>query len=260
MNNEWSYGSEVLKLIFPLLDGSDLLNCMLVSHQWKDIATDDYLWKCICIQKWPSVSKRSFSPTLTYHQHFVNFSKKQLQKPLLPPRLSLEDLEFYIDLWYGQNLIFSDAVSGPILQDGIPNPPPGIYEVLRNHLVPTPNGNCDSNYKLMMPIHPKLSLSLSMAVTVSVLVGRKDTNKMACIIDRSQFEYIDGSAYRAMAFDYMRFSPLYPFLPGMRAWVSLLFMENDPTAIDVFGIEMDFSDVAQSKIEVLWLLDMLDWK
>lgn len=262
MNNDWSYRSEVLKLIFPLLDGSDLQNCMLVSHQWKDIAADDYLWKCICIRKWPSFLKRRFSPTLTYYQLFVNFSKKQPQRSLLPARLSLEDIEFYIDVWSDQNLVFSEAVPGPILEDGIPNPPSGTYEVLRNHLVPKPNGNCGSNYKMMMPIHPKFSFSLSMSVTVSVLIGRKDTKKMACIIDKSLFEYIDGSVYRAMAFDYMRFSPLYPFLPGMRAWVSLLFMENDSSggAIDVFGIEMDFSDIAQSKIEVLWLLDMLDWK
>jgi len=41
----------------------------------------------------------------------------------------------------------------------------------------------------------------------------------------------------------------------------LLFMEEgSEDLMDVFGIQMDFCDVANSKEEVLWLLDMLDWK
>ncbi|TQD70890.1 hypothetical protein C1H46_043576 [Malus baccata] len=48
---------------------------------------------------------------------------------------------------------------------------------------------------------------------------------------------------------------------GIWAWISLLFMDNgDEGVVDVFGIEMDFMDAANSKEEVLKLLDMLDWK
>ena len=75
------------------------------------------------------------------------------------------------------------------------------------------------------------------------------------------FDYIDRSSYRALAFDYLDIAPCYPFLSGIRAWISLLFMEDKKEDLmDVFGIQMDFCDVANSKEEVLWLLDMLDWK
>ncbi|CAN6708501.1 unnamed protein product [Malus baccata var. baccata] len=48
---------------------------------------------------------------------------------------------------------------------------------------------------------------------------------------------------------------------GIWAWISLLFMDNgDEGVVDVFGIEMDFMDAANSMEEVLKLLDMLDWK
>jgi hypothetical protein len=39
---------EVLRAVFPLLDGKDLVFCMLVCRQWHEIAKDDYFWKCIC--------------------------------------------------------------------------------------------------------------------------------------------------------------------------------------------------------------------
>jgi hypothetical protein len=32
------------------------------------------------------------------------------------------------------------------------------------------------------------------------------------------------------------------------------------SVLDVFGIEIDFCDAAKSRDEVLWLLDILDWK
>ncbi|KAF2313654.1 hypothetical protein GH714_012611 [Hevea brasiliensis] len=85
--------------------------------------------------------------------------------------------------------------------------------------------------------------------------------QVARVINRSMFDYIDRTAYRAMAFEYLDFSPVHPFIPGIRAWISLLFMEDgNEGVIDVFGIEMDFRDAANSREEVLWLLDMLDWK
>ncbi|XP_068654704.1 F-box protein At5g39250 [Aristolochia californica] len=246
--------SEVLKVVFPLLDGKDLASCMSVSRQWRDIARDDYLWKCICAKRWPSMCKRPSPPMVSYYKLYQTFSKRHPHRMLLPPRLSFHDLEFYIDLWSEETLLFSEVVLGTTLEAGIKHLPPGVCDVLRYHLE-------GPDYKMTMPINPQFAIPLSQAVNVSLFVCRKDTNKIACIVNRSLFDYIDASAFRAHAFDYLNFAPVYPFVSGIRAWVSLLFIKDDNDQVmDVFGLEMDFCDAATSKEEVLWLLDMLDWK
>ncbi|KAJ9147540.1 hypothetical protein P3X46_029690 [Hevea brasiliensis] len=245
---------EVLKAVFPLLDGIDLASCMAVCKQWRDIARDDYFWKCLCAKRWPSICKRPSPPTVTYFKLYQTFNKRQHRQTLLPPRLSFDDLDFFIDIWTEEKFIFSEVVPGPVLLTGIRVPPPGICDILRFHL----DG---PDYKMILPVEPRVKIPLSQTVSVSVLVGRKDSNKVARVINRSMFDYIDRTAYRAMAFEYLDFSPVHPFIPGIRAWISLLFMEDgNEGVIDVFGIEMDFRDAANSREEVLWLLDMLDWK
>ncbi|XP_020258083.1 F-box protein At5g39250 isoform X2 [Asparagus officinalis] len=226
---------------------------MLVCHQWRDIAKDDYLWKCICAKKWPSIFKRP-PPALSYHKLFVSFSKPRRTQPLLPPKLSFNDLDFYFDIWSDDKLIFSESISGTTLRLGIKNPPPGISDVLKSHLD-------NPDYKMMMQVEPRFTIPLGRSVSVSVLVTRKDTDQIACILNKSMFDYVDGTAFRALAYDYLTFSPTHPFVSGIRAWVSLLFLANNSDSIiDVFGIEMDFCDAANSENEVLWLLDILDWK
>ncbi|KAL3525865.1 hypothetical protein ACH5RR_014237 [Cinchona calisaya] len=246
---------EILKAVFPLLESVDLAKCMVVSKHWREIARDDYFWKCLCAKRWPSICKRPQPPTITYHKLFQTFYKRQHRRALPPPRLSLNDLEFYVDIWTEDRLIFSEVVPGPTLQNRIWIPPPGICDVLKYHLE-------GPEYKMILPVEPRLAIPLSHSVTVSVLVVRKDSNKVACIIDKSVFDYIDRTSYRALAFDYLDFSPSYPFVSEIRAWISLLFLDNgnNEGIIDVFGIELDFCDAANSEEEVLWLLDMLDWK
>lgn len=245
---------EVLKAVFPLLEGADLASCMLVCKQWRDIAQDDYFWKCVCAKRWPSICKRPSPPTVTYYKLYQTFYKRQHCRALPPPRLSFNDLEFYIDIWTGERSIFSEVVAGPVLQTGIVVPPPGICDMLRFHLE-------GPEYKMTLLVEPRFTVPLMATVSVSVLVGRKDSKKVACIINKSMFDYIDRTAYRALAFDYLDFSPIYPFISGIRAWISLLFMEDgNEGVINVFGLEMDFCDAANSEPEVLWLLDMLDWK
>ncbi|XP_041002746.1 F-box protein At5g39250-like [Juglans microcarpa x Juglans regia] len=244
---------EALKVVFPLLEGVDLASCMAVCKQWRDKAQDDYLWKCLCAKRWPSICKQPNPPTLTYYKLYQTFCRRQHRRTLLPPKLSFDDLEFFIDIWIEDRLIFSEVVPGPVLDSGIKTLPPGICNMLRFHLE-------GPEYKMKLPVEPRLTVPLSQTVSVSVLVVRKDTKRVACIINKSIFDYIDRTAYRALAFDYLDFSPVHPFISGIRAWMSLLFMEHGNEVIDVFGIEMDFCDAATSKEEVLWLLDMLDWK
>ncbi|THU63529.1 hypothetical protein C4D60_Mb01t16750 [Musa balbisiana] len=252
MTRDWLHG-EVLKAVFPLLDGKDLASCMLVCRQWRDIARDEYLWKCICAKRWPSICKRP-PPAISYYKLFVTFSRSQFNQSLPPARLSFDDLEFYIDVWLEQTLVFSEAVSGAALTTGIKNPPAGIPDTLKAHV----DG---ADYKMIIQVEPRFTLSLGQRISVSVLLARKDTNEMACIINQSVFEYVDANAFQALAYDYLRFSAGHPFISGVRAWVSLLFMANSyNNVVDVFGIKIDFCDAANSENEVLWLLDMLDWK
>ncbi|KAJ8497875.1 hypothetical protein OPV22_008427 [Ensete ventricosum] len=252
MTRDWLYG-EVLKAVFPLLDGEELTSCMLVCRQWRDIARDEYLWKCICAKRWPSLCKRP-PPGISYYKLFAAFSRSQFNQSLPPARLSFDYLEFYIDVWLEQTLVFSEAVSGAVLTARAKNPPAGIPNTLKAHV----DG---ADYKMIMQVAPTFTLSLGQRISVSVLLARKDTNEMACIVNQSVFEYVDANAFHALAYDYPRFAAGHPFIAGVRAWVSLLFIANTyNNIVDVFGIEIDFRDVADSEIEVLWLLDMLDWK
>lgn len=246
--------NEIIKAVFPFLEGPDLATCMSVCKQWRDIARDDYLWKCLCGARWPSICKNPSPPSETYYKLFKTFYRRQHHRTLLPPRLSFNDLEFYIDIWAEDKLIFSELVPGPSLPKGITVIPHGVSEMLRIHLE-------GSDYKMTLPVDPRFSVPLSQTVTVSVLVGRKDTKKVARIVNKSIFDYVDRSAFRSLAFDYLDLSPAYPFVSGIRAWISLLFIDDgNEGVIDVFGIEMDFCDAASSEDEVMWLLDMLDWK
>ncbi|KAF3949051.1 hypothetical protein CMV_025023 [Castanea mollissima] len=161
---------EVLKAVFPLLDGVDLASCMAVSKQWRDIARDDYFWKCVCAKRWPSICKRPNPPTLTFYKLYQTFYKRQNRRTLLPPRLSFDDLEFFIDIWTEGRLIFSEVVPGPVLQAGIKIPPPGICDMLRFHLE-------GPEYKMTLPVEPRFTVPICQTVSVSVLVGRKDSNR-----------------------------------------------------------------------------------
>ncbi|KAJ8771217.1 hypothetical protein K2173_026053 [Erythroxylum novogranatense] len=171
MSNE-----EVLKAVFPLLDGVDLASCMVVCKQWRDIAKDDYLWKCACAKRWPSICQRLNPLTLTYHKLYKTFYKRKNQQSLLPPRLTLDVLEFFIDIWSDDKLIFSEVVPSPVL-GGIKIPP------------------------------PELVMSLN--------ITSKDINNVACIISKSLFDYIDRTSFRALAFDFLNFSPQHPFIPSI---------------------------------------------
>ncbi|KAK1292896.1 F-box protein [Acorus calamus] len=243
MSNNGPY-LEVLKAVFPLLEGKDLASCMLVSRQWREVASDDYLWKCLCSKAFPSFFKRRPSPSnQTFHNLYKTFSRRQPRpQPLPPPNLSFDDLELYVDLWSEDALIFSEAVSGSVFRS---------------------RSSQSDDYKLVVPVDPRFSIPSGRAnVSVSVLAGRRDLDKVACVVNRSVFDYVDGTAFRALAYDYLCFSPVHPFVNGVRAWVSLLFVEcgKEERIVDVFGIEIDFCDAASSETEVLWLLDMLDWK
>ncbi|EPS73637.1 hypothetical protein M569_01120 [Genlisea aurea] len=252
---------EILKLVFASLEAKELATCMLVSKSWHDLAKDDYLWKCLCTRRWPSICKKPSPPTSSYFRLYKSFYRcRRIRKLPPPPKLSFSDLEFYIDIWSEGEVLYSEAIPGPRLRKGSWDPPPaGISDALKFYL-------SSSDYKMTLPTQPRFNVPLGQTVTVSVFVGRNDDQRrrVACIINRSAFDYIDRSTHRAQAYYYLELSPAHPFVSGIRAWISLLFVEGGVEDgvgfMDVFGIELDFCDAADSEDQVLWLLDMLDWQ
>ncbi|KDO72747.1 hypothetical protein CISIN_1g048344mg [Citrus sinensis] len=214
---------EVLKAVFPFLDGKDLASCMVVSKQWRDIARDDYYGSAFVQGDGLRFASDQILPR--YIRPLINGSIVELFSRQGFPSMIWN---FFIDIWSEDKLIFSEVVAGTVLQNGM-----------------MADLSCDlevREYKMTIPVEPRFTVTWSQNVSVSVLVVRKDSNRVACIINKSRFEYIDRTA-------------------GIRGWISLRFVEDgDEGVLTVFGIEMDFCDAANSKEEVLWLLDMLDWK
>ncbi|XP_002966587.2 F-box protein At5g39250 [Selaginella moellendorffii] len=274
MDEEGQMG-EVLKEVFPLLTGRDLAACICVCRQWRDVGRDDFLWRRLCASRWPSICLNSSnshqrstigSSTIGairgYRNLFSTIARSKRNRALPAPKLCFRDLEFYVDVWVGRKSVYSAIVAGPVVQSRIKDPPEGICDSMRQHLL-------SSEYKMSVPVLPYFQFSPSSDVSdsddgvcsMSMLVRRKDSDQIATIIDGSRFTYVDGLEKRAHAYDYLHISPLYPFLSEIRAWVALLLVERPPnTMAEVFGIELDFLDTASSDDEVLLLLDILDWK
>jgi hypothetical protein len=97
------------------------------------------------------------------------------------PKLTFDDLVFYIDMWLEESLIFSQAVSGSIFRAGLQSAPRGIPDVILTHL-------SSLDCILMMDVEPKLRIPMGHTITVPVLAHRKDTNEMACIVNKSTFD------------------------------------------------------------------------
>ena len=104
---------------------------------------------------------------------------------------------------------------------------------------------------MKIPVSPRFQVVFSESIHVSLLVGWRDSDKVACIIDKYGFYYVDGPANSALAYDYLQFSPSYPFVSEIRAWFALLLVDAQDGNMDVFGIEVDFCDATNSDSEAL---------
>ncbi|KAJ4960907.1 hypothetical protein NE237_020817 [Protea cynaroides] len=78
-----------------------------------------------------------------------------------------------------KRLVFSEVVPGSVLAGGMKDLPPDVPEMHMSYL----DGE---GYKMIIPVDPKFSF-LYNSVLVSVLVGRRDTNKLVCIFDKWEF-------------------------------------------------------------------------
>ncbi|BBN15347.1 hypothetical protein MPTK1_6g18900 [Marchantia polymorpha subsp. ruderalis] len=249
---------EVLRAVFPLLLGQDLAACMCVCKLWREIARDYYLWSQLCAKRWPSVrstkgSLAKVSPN-SYFSLYSRFSRKPRSRSMPAPKLTFEDLEFYLDIWSDEQSIFSTVVPGGIVRNRIETDPQGISETMRTHIH-------NDTYKLTVAVSPRLSVKLDDCVMVSLLVRRLDDERVACIVDKAGFDYVDGHGNLAHAYEYLQISPLYPFVSNIRVWVAMLLLNaGEGESQEVFGIELDFPDVASTDNELLCLLEILDWK
>lgn len=253
--------SEVLKAVFPFLDGQELASCMCVCRQWRVVAKEDYLWKLACSRRWPSTARSSLLPSCSslpigssrgYFQLFSSLCKHR-SRPSPAPKLCFEALEFYVDIWIDSVVVYSDIIPGNAALAGIRHPPPNICDSMKEHLQ---SPSC----KMAVLVNPRFQVCFTETIRVSLLVRRRDRDQVACVIDRTGFDYVDGPGYKALTYNYLQFSTQHPFVSEIRAWLALLLVDAPDGKLEAFGIELDFGDVADSDSQILVLLDMLDWK
>lgn len=263
--------AEILNAVFPFLDSKDLMSCMAVCKEWKVIAQDDYFWKRLSAKRWPSICKLPNPPTVPYYVLYKTFCRRHMSSHLPLPRLSFEDLEFYIDVWTDFRslcpkvvpgsvvhidiwpdfrFLFSKVIPGSVVQSGIKSPPTGSNAMHTNAYK-------DSGRKLLIPTEPRFTAPLDQDLNVSVLIRRKDCNRVACLI-KELMPY--GGFWCPRAFPCFRLpicltpSLPYPALAG----IEFLFVEH-ARAVDVFGFVIDLAKIAYCERELMWLLEGLDW-
>ncbi|KAJ4962029.1 hypothetical protein NE237_021939 [Protea cynaroides] len=101
---------------------------------------------------------------------------------------------------------------------------------------------------MILPLKPNFSTPLRCSVSVSVLVGRRDINKLG------------------YAPNFLRFAPTISWnilkICSDRAFVTLLFMpERSGGTIEfrIFGTVLDFGVDVKCEYDALLLLRILDW-
>ncbi|KAJ4961575.1 hypothetical protein NE237_021485 [Protea cynaroides] len=254
---------EALRLVFPLLNDRDLASCMQVCKHWKDIARDDYLWKCLSARRWPSLCKRTTPPPVSYHELFTLLDGR-FHRMDRSPTLSFDDLEFYIDIWAEERIGFSGVVPCSLIRVGVKHLPPEVLAMNRPYLE-------SDGYKIILPVRPKFSIPIEGDISISVLVRWRDENKFACIFEKGK---LDQNELQGFAPNILQFAPPITLnilkVHADRAFISLLFMpdfnfEGDFSLLvhadrsRVFGIALDFGVNVRSKTDALLLLSVLDW-
>ncbi|KAJ4960702.1 hypothetical protein NE237_020612 [Protea cynaroides] len=276
---------EALRLVFPLLNGRDLASCMQVCKHWRDVAGDDYFWKCLCAKRWPSIMRRHIPPPESYREFFQMFAKRSHLNRNLCPRFSFDDLEFFVDVWVDERVVFSEVFPGSLIRDGIENLPPNVRR-LHEYYLDRPG------YKMILPVKPNFSIRTESAISVSVIAGRRDINKLVPIFTRRKVDILgDAPNFLHLAPIHLDTLDIYVqpddpiflnYAPTINpntlkiyaphVFVSLLFMPkqllDNPDAslrysnideIRVFGVALDFGRAVKNEDDLLSLLRILDW-
>jgi F-box-like len=104
---------EVLLLISHFLQPETLLKASCVSKSWREVFTSDHLWRPICLSSYPCSFHLLVSGISPYHLFslFFSSSKRRYNHPS-PLRLSLNQLFFTIELFYGKETLVSVVKPG----------------------------------------------------------------------------------------------------------------------------------------------------
>lgn len=96
-------GWHMLLQVFGMLDGKSLAMAASVSHLWSQVATQEDLWKDLCLAKWPSLDSQAGVSVVneagSYRQLYV--LRYQAQRGCfghVKPWLSMDDLIFLVDV------------------------------------------------------------------------------------------------------------------------------------------------------------------
>ena len=121
----------------------------------------------------------------------VNILKVNM-KPFLGHRIDIQGGRYTLERSplerrLDDKLVYLDVVPSTLLQSRIINPPPRICNMMSDNLRSLP---C----KMTIPVSPRFQVVFSESIHVSLLVGKRDSNKVACIIDKYGFNYVDGPA------------------------------------------------------------------
>ncbi|KAJ4961934.1 hypothetical protein NE237_021844 [Protea cynaroides] len=203
-----------------------------------------------CVKHWPSICKSSTTALpQSYRELSQMFSKRCHLKLHSCPKLSFDDLDFYIDIWDEEKIVFSEVISGSFLQGGTKDLPPRVCERHKTYLN-------SSRYKMIIPVDPKFCV-FSETVSVSILICRRDTNKLACIFQKSKLILL----YEGCPSNNLDFASPIAEIAGFLPWVYFLFIvdEDDGPVVNVFGIGLHFGSDTDSEYGVLSLLQMIDW-
>ncbi|KAL5728756.1 hypothetical protein ACHQM5_001801 [Ranunculus cassubicifolius] len=107
---------EILNLISHYLDPQTLAIASCVNKSWLKSMSSDHIWKPICFTHFPSLSKlHQTHPTISYrHLYTIGYrssiSRHTFNPP--PPKISINDIFFSIDVFSNDSQLFGTSKDG----------------------------------------------------------------------------------------------------------------------------------------------------
>eukprot|EP00249_Psilotum_nudum_P009216 c21786_g1_i1 orf=155-1084(+) len=120
MDTQWQF----LCLVFSCLDGKSLARACCVCRRWQEVASQNTLWKDLCVMKWPSLESESGQLVVEGAGGFRRLYSLRCQAqchPKIPrqrhpkPNLRMKDILFLLDLSYEDETVFSIIKEGDSL-------------------------------------------------------------------------------------------------------------------------------------------------
>lgn len=102
----------MLMQVFGRLDGRSLATAASVSRLWSQVASQEDLWKDLCLAKWPSLDSRAGVSVVneagSYKQLYaLRYQAQRGRLGHVKPWLSMDDLIFLVDVTAAEEVVFS---------------------------------------------------------------------------------------------------------------------------------------------------------